>query len=447
MQSKILLLEEIENKYDVKSIKCNNVCIWPILHYFFTLDEKEKLTFLEIQDQYSHPIYSRKKYLFYKLKILCLKLFKYRSVDALYIGRKDEKKGFKEGKRIHQFKKGWVDLMDELGTYHFLDTSIQSDDIFSVIKNDYPFTQKSLRFDGLLEFLEYLKFDYPDLKLNLEKLARFLNNVFIKKEIYQHYFSCVRPKEIYYTVFFYRDAFALSLVSSKLKLKSVEIQHGQQGIENIHYQFLRRNIGKYEFLPKYTWVWGKTSYNRFRQDRKSHVIIAGHPCYIEKPNTHKKGIKDVLVALQPTDNPIPPFLEKAMLNKTDIKWFIRLHPRMLAELAFYKEKYQEYKHILFDEANNCPLPKLLSKVAYIITQWSTVIYEGVLFNCMGILISQKGKDLMQEDISEGVLKTALDTEQLLKILETDFEVSLGNNFFLQDRDKILENLKKFRQYE
>ena len=69
-----------------------------------------------------------------------------------------------------------------------------------------------------------------------------------------------KPKAIFLGCYYTTSGFALSYISNVLKIPSIEIQHGQQGMYHPMYSNFKNMPKKgYQIMPKYFGMWNKKS--------------------------------------------------------------------------------------------------------------------------------------------------------------------------------------------
>ena len=294
-----------------------------------------------------------------------------------------------------------------------------------------------VKFSPILDLLQLLtifkkKFFKSDIqfKQNIEQIIELPEQVrkkIIKKLItqfhlinyYQRFSHWLLKKYKGEKVFFvcYYGLFNMVMISEakKLKIPTVDIQHGVISDKHIAYAFEQMPSTGYNTLPNVFWTW--TSYeadciNQWAHSFSQHEARnMGNP-WIEAVKQNKIDFGNladqitqeekpiILYTLSNRDDIFPDFLMEAIkkLKGEYIFWF-RLHPR---QLAFKKEIEDQLKQLeVFDlieieRANALPLPLILQHTHLHITQFSTAVLEAAYFKVPNILFHPLGKTYFED---------------------------------------------------
>jgi hypothetical protein len=338
--------------------------------------------------------------------------------------------------------KQWTPLIDKFGRKNFL--IIQFGSVGS--------TQNHLKSTWNINFLFFI---YSLFKI-FEKNHNFLLNKELKKilqpyktkevsdEIYQDvnkffkqrsFFLCLlkilKPKAIFFKGFNDINSFSIISAANLLGINTVDYQHGQQGENSLSYSNWV-NIPKegYKMLPKFFWIWEETFKGKFEKwmnNQTFHEVFVGGNLWTEfiknKIDFEQKKLfsskkKHVLVCLQKTH--LPQVILKAMGLTDNIIWHFKLHPRdknntskIISEL--------ENANILEDKfelkvTNNLLFEELINSVDVVISEWSTVTYEAVLYGKKGIVIHENGKVAYKKYIDKKVISYTERADQLVKLI-------------------------------
>lgn len=229
---------------------------------------------------------------------------------------------------------------------------------------------------------------------------------------------------------YYSDiGMALNLACSRLKITSVDIQHGVQG--DYHIAYGRWNCvpkNGYELLPNLFWCWSedeKQSIDKWnKQCTRSHkAVIAGNWWLNIWHDNNNKIVKDyneiiypmmtketgqinILYTLQPIYDPPEWFIEYIRHSPPNWKWWIRLHQGMQAEIGRITKLFStcDLSKIDINNATTMPLPALLNHMNVHITVNSSVVIEASEFAVPSIILSQNGELMYSDYISSGHAK-------------------------------------------
>ena len=269
---------------------------------------------------------------------------------------------------------------------------------------------------------------------------------------FKNIFKKTKYRNIFYAVYYFPDIMALNLVASEKKIKTIEIQHGQQGKNSPFYIFHNMPVEGYKILPKVFWIWGERGlkYKKFLTETEYHqYVVAGHVVlnrerpHIEMAKEKEKNM--ILFAGQVSfdiDEIVPHFVRDALfgLQKKGCNVVIRLHPYTLAHVDRIETFFRSHGISVLQPSHE-PLYEQLKRVSWLITLWSSVAYEAKCFGSKVIITSPIGYDHMQEDIASGAFSYAQSTEEILRIIEEDNDQKEIDDFIEMSDKKIIENLR------
>lgn len=304
------------------------------------------------------------------------------------------------------------------------------------------------------EFSEYSSKEIPCSFLS-SKILKILNLSRIFKEVLKK----ISPNAVFIVCYHDENTFAVILACNELNIPTIEVQHGQQGIYNSLYcQWTNMPKEGYSLLPNYCWMWGEKSKENFlagRNDNQTNPIpiVGGNRWLFKKISQEVDLIEDsfiqrlkecqvVTIATQPFSNIdllIPDFVYN-VINKfpLGIQWLVRLHPNQLIQtdeiISFIKQKIDN-RNILVQEISNYALYDILEVTNFLITQWSSVIYECQLFNNIPIVVSETGKELFSKKIEDGYFLYAKDESSLTEILETEHNLPVDAEPYIKHDDR------------
>ncbi|GEM_PF-2330203 len=254
----------------------------------------------------------------------------------------------------------------------------------------------------------------------------------------------VRPRVVFLTCFYCVPAFALALACRRLKIPCVEMQHGQQGDWHSMYthwssDWIEGADDDIHIVPSHFWAWSETARKRMAKwwsPAITELIVGGNPWLIYrtrtvnrakfKPavsaNSHRRRI--CLISMQYST--LPSFLWETILQRGDIRWWFRMHPRFLDEKDEFVRQCCERLGDSVDWEVEAPtatdLYEIFSKVDIHLTGWSTTAHEALFFQVPTILTHENGRDAMGSYIEDGVFAYA-DTSETLSARLDEFPLA------------------------
>ena len=304
------------------------------------------------------------------------------------------------------------------------------------------------------EFSEYSSNAIPSSFIS-SKILKILNLSKIFKEVLKK----ISPNAVFIVCYHDENTFAVILACNELSIPTIEVQHGQQGIYNSLYcRWTNMPRDGYSLLPNYCWMWGEKSKENVLADRYDNqtnpIPIVGGNRWLFKKMSQKSGLigdkfiqklkecQVVTIATQPFSNIdllIPDFIYD-VINKLplDIQWIVKLHPNQIDQIdeiiSFIKQKIDN-RNILVREISNYALYDILEVTNFLITQWSSVIYECQLFNNIPIVVSETGKELFSKKIEDGYFLYAKDESSLTEILKTEHNLPVDIEPYIKHDDR------------
>lgn len=324
----------------------------------------------------------------------------------------------------------------EFGTRNFntprLDHIVNVSLLFSFYKTIFfpvNFIKKRIRRVSLEQQIDKLSKKY---KID-NKVWNNIDDFFEKKSFFDFLIRLIKPKQIFLKSFNNTTAFSLIYVANKNYIPTIDYQHGQQGDNNLNYTnwFSIPSLG-YQLLPRYFWLWGSNFEKKFDpwlSKQKYHkTIIVGNLWFNFVKNNKelfplvnlKKDVNvNVLVCLQKTH--IPKLIEQAIICSKGVRWYFRLHPRELNNkvklLKALNDLNVQSSLFEIEISNNSLIESLLQSVDVVITEWSTVAYEALLFKKKSIVIHENGLNAYSQLIKENKIYYINELKELLKELK------------------------------
>jgi hypothetical protein len=259
-------------------------------------------------------------------------------------------------------------------------------------------------------------------------LPDFISNKIIAHKLYFDIFRCylkiLSPQKLWTIVYYDIDTMnPLIKAANSLHIETAEYQHSH--FSDCHCAYTKWNyIDEYhEYFPKSFFVWNDIYKNTISRNftgkiYKPQIIISGN-YYIKQEKSDifmKSTSNDILVCLQ--GKWIPEFVENAVINSNDIKWYFRLHPRS----PYDKEKLFSFASsnpdkIEIDKANKLTLYELFESVSTILTIFSGAALEAKEFGLQVIIVDPYGYNSYKDYIVNGDFAYAENEDQLLKLIQ------------------------------
>lgn len=424
---------QIEQDFPVNNWKINDIHLWPILRirlFFYLINKLEntkKNSNLQKRTNFKAGFFQKiirlieKKLTQYKDTVhYFFWHFKLPERENIFLGSDSHRVDYKNSRFNRYF-----DVLIEKEQLHGnslyfeygsdLKNQYNKDLIFKYdkplkgylsLKGTYKKINTSL--DGYTNFLDYLskqELFHEFVKQNKqESIVYWFKKYFgLKILFFLKVLKKINPQKIVILCYYSDTIYALLVAANRLGIETIEMQHGPQ--TDIHLSYgswtCVPNEG-YDVLPRNFWCWDNYSKEVLEKwiskNKKYAVKVVGHPWVEYWKNNEKEYFeKDfILYSLQP--NPItleqlftPTILQ--LIKETDIKWFIRLHPRQLKELdsikSFLKEK-NVLHNVNIDNATYDALPILLSNAKKHITHSSGSALEASYYGLKTILINEIG---------------------------------------------------------
>jgi hypothetical protein len=447
------IIEKIEKSKDVNSYKLKGVYIWPIIrfnliHSLFNQNENTINVERSIKPNGSINLFKRAYFKFYVWVVI--KLFYKTSKKNVYLTRPGEKRKNILKNINYPFAYSLKRLLGEI-----------QEELF-VINTLDPRFKKMLKYSKAL--VEIKDDDIEVFKKNIENIstdsitgnvAKVYNQVvtvFAYAYLVKQIINENKVKNIFFTVYYDSLCMGASLASSQTGVSSIEIQHGQQGVYSPYdTHFFKVPKEGYALLPKNFWVWGTKSLARkasiitnshyHNATIMGNIVISYYLRTAKIENKKMKKRKNVLFALQPVEPLYPDNIVELVHELKDThNFFFRLHPNSLSEKNKLEKHFENYVNVYIDSATSTPLFELLIKMDYVVTKWSSVVYEGNAFGCHGIIIDPVGRDLMRESFDTGELDYVESMKELKKLLCEDKQKSTIEPFIETNYEKIIKNM-------
>lgn len=300
--------------------------------------------------------------------------------------------------------------------------------------------------------------DYSNKEIPYSYVSSKITKILHLSKIFKEILTRISPNAVFIVCYHDENTAAVILASYELNIPTIEIQHGHQGIYNSLYcRWTKIPKDGYSLLPKYCWMWGEKSKDNMlaarNYNQSNPIPIVGGNRWLYKNILQKdqsakenfihdlKKCKVVTIATQPfpnIDTIIPDFVYDVINESpSDIKWLVKLHPHQLNQIdeitKLISQKIKN-RNILVREILDYALYDILDITNFLITQWSTVIYESQSFNNIPVIVSKTGKELFSQNIDDGYFLYADDRLSLIRIIETQHKLPKDPRPFIKHDD-------------
>lgn len=258
-------------------------------------------------------------------------------------------------------------------------------------------------------------------------------------KFFEHLLTYNQPRMAFVECYYGYQGMAFALACKRRGIPSIDIQHGVQGDTHVAYgSWNRIPTEGYELLPTNFWCWNSHEANAINKwssqtNGNLHTALVGPNLWLDKWRQgegsefrkhdevlrqliDKKNI-NVLFTLQPKYHPAPWFYKAINAAPPEWKWFMRLHPRMIAE----KERFQAIFNtqcpracIEIDYATELPLLAWLRYIDVHVTQCSSCVTEAEAFRVPSIIIHVDGIDMYNDQVQNGMAFTAFNAANLIE---------------------------------
>lgn len=296
------------------------------------------------------------------------------------------------------------------------------------IKHAVNFYSSNMKVNSVDQYTINLIIDY--LKKNLREeldrdllttlknlLEQFSKSIPAFYSLYNLLFRKLKPKLVFIedACYGYHNAIKLKVLHD-LKIKTAEFQHGWIGKKHEGYNysnFLYHSKIYRDYLPNYLLTFGSYWNNQMKVPVKKVVIGSANVkydfYYKKKKNT---SMKTILFAATLEHKSYINLLTKIYSqNKNNFKIIFKLHPLDNEQTI---DKYRQFeKHINFEIAYSKSLYDYLYDCDYLITDFSTVLYEAVAIGKRVLILVNSLSNYYQEYSLGKAFQTASEFFQLI----------------------------------
>jgi len=455
LKDNLELINQIEDEFPVDKLKIEGVKIWPLIRLSFTQQAKRNSNIQKEKGKLGDLVLKLKIVLAEFWQSIVDKKKSPRGLvksDVVYLLATDKRIEKVEDAYFAKFADSFINYVDEIGASRqiieysydrkpkhpkyskstYISHKIQP--VYIWIKIRSKLKAHKLQIENWDHFESYMS--THELKDVLKSRSYYANR-FIAVQAFRKVFNKIlsknQPKFMVFMGLHSMINFGLVQACRDKGVKSVEMQHGQQGsYHNMYTHWHKIPEEGYEMMPSHFWMWGTpnaNNINSWAQHSKNHQALIGGNTWMsfvknvkqrQFKKTERDGIKTILISCQLLDDLYESPIKEAILNgPDDLRWFIRLHPSTLRRRQEVEEYFSEcgHKGIEFDHANSAYIYDLLSEVDINITFWSTVAYEASAMGVPSIIIHPNGKEGMSKYIEQGIFQYAANAEEILQIID------------------------------
>lgn len=432
----------IESNFPVDQWTIDNLHIWPIvrIRLFFHLIKKTEYTELKKRKRPINKkllIFSffkgKLKFFFSIINYYFFLLFNIPKKKYLFVAKDVHRVDYR-GKRFNRFFDVLIEANNIESEALYIESKKRQQNIYNSkrlldvskplrgylnLKKPFKKPQFIFNCEGYDSFLELLK-DHNAMKdfvplFTVEKITNWYNKNFrYKIQFFDSILKKIDPKQITILCYYSEDIFALLTAANRLKIKTIEMQHGPQTDVHLCYGCWSKVPKEgFDVLPKTYWCWDSASsfvIDKWASKTKIYNSkVVGHPWlnYWQNKNKEYNHKNFVLYCLQPTPLTLETLFPKKILSLIESDeniWFLRLHPRQLKDIQkiidFFSEKQLSHRVNILD-ATNDPLPQLLASAKLHITNFSGSTIEATLFGKKTILLHKNGVLSFQHYLESG----------------------------------------------
>lgn len=428
----------IEALFDVNQWKINDIHIWPFIRINLNFHLIEKVEFYKnVERNKFSPVQTiTKKNIFFLritkhkvirvFNVIC-KFFRYKrwmskvkNKEWLFVGHDFHRVNYKNSRYNRYFDVFIENNSLEQDYIYFeydnlpISNQYKSENVYNFTQaiEDYCYvfkkTNGKIELKGYADFLFYLSNSEITKGFAYRWSERAIHNwahekIIPKINFFKEFFQKKDFRKIMVLCYYSEDIMTLLVAANKIGIETIEMQHGPQ--TNIHLAYSDWSVlpvDGYQILPRTFWHWDKESMEVVNKWISKNILynnlIVGNfwvNYWKDKINEYKhKGY--ILYSLQPFPFTIEDLFPENIIRcikKSNVLWFVRLHPRQLDKketvINFLKEK-NIFHLINIENATFDVLPKVLANSKFHVTNFSGTTIEASLLNIETVLIHRDG---------------------------------------------------------
>ena len=472
------LILKLEQDFDVNKIEYKKIKLWPIVrayiygkHVFGNREDHDHKEICKSWFRLKKNLFQHTK----AAKALLRKSIFTQNVDYLFIGRTVDHTDKISGKPYSRHTDPYYEIFAEKFNCAKIEIGQKQPRYINTIFLPYWITlfetpQKKLKGSYIKILSDIYNSSFED-----EEISVFLDYIFERtfrisylSKLFNILLKKIDPHKVFIVCYHDEISSAIILACNKLRIPTIEIQHGQQGVYNSLYcRWTKIPKNGYSLLPSYIWMWGEDSKNNFLTDRINRrvkpVPFVGGNLWLKKCidsdisiisedlYSFKKQFNIIITVITTPMNKFDELIsnfvtETIKSNPPNIGWVVRLHPNQTNDFDDIREFLKEkliYQNFFLEKPEHSSLFGLLKISNYLITKWSSVAYEALSFNINPIITDQNGKVLFSEKIKTGVFNYVENEQQLYETITKPKKFVNDDNSFIDTSDHKLDAAIKF----
>lgn len=466
-------INSLEKNYPVDKYRCCEVDVWPVFRFHWYLQFKSKEVYFsgagqQIKEPAQTPLLKNIIRKFRNKKLFVKSLGEKTKYDVLIYSRNSEYTEKVNGKWMNRYVDPYLEYLKGK-------TFLKIEEGEWEKSKESPFAAKVLpfvhfKYEHLLRFPDFEVKIFQETKSMLEEMEeelkqklnipKFISGM-ITISYYREYFKMIfrhyQPKYAWMVDYFSSEGFGMMLAAHDCGVRSVDLQHGKQGIYHTMYtHFTKVPTKGYNVLPNYFFNWGNESVEAIQKHsdfHENHIpVVIGNPWVAgwlsgkftsgngQQLEQFKKYKKVFLFSLQPVEDTLPEHLTELInASSEETIWLMRFHPAMKRTDDFFMKRGINLGKVEYELSSSLPLMELLNVVHLHFTSWSSVCFEAALAGIHTVIVHPMGVKLYQQQIQEEIFFNGSD----LKSCDNAIHSAILNNHPLTDfiicEEKVIQN--------
>ncbi len=454
----LAVLHDIEAAVAPETIEYEEMKLWPLIRlelWKALYDGEPKMPETKGRTA-SFKIFIKRAWAYLQAKLARKNI--YPQADTVFLIGRNERRIRKNNRYYSQYSNSLQEITLEMGkTAVTLDMSQRlapASETFFIgnEKADFSLNRigKKPEIAGWDAFERYLAERYPKLSIRKESIVKSAEAVLGYQNIFERILRKIRPKACFLVCWYHPATMGYIRAARKLGIPAVDIQHGEQ--HPMYRGWSAVPKGGYDTMPSVFWCWGEESareINRWSESiHPEHKAFSNGNPWMSKLIGAKArktdGLIEVLIALPNKEYPFQHLFAAIKKAPKNVHWQIGIHPAKMRDKAF-RDKLQKS----LDETGNQNIDiqddkvsnfyDLLSRADFLITPWSTAVYEALAFGVRPILIDAGNKAVFQNYLDKDLFSLALTAEEILAIIARDparFNYKEETPYMETDREKM-----------